>query len=214
MKIEDAMISPVFTLKRDNTIRDALHLIEEKGIRHIPIVDDGNQVIGIVTERDLRSALPSVFFRSIEGEDVLERPLESIMNKDVITAHPLDFLEEASLLFYKYQIGCLPIVKENQLVGIITATDVLRTFLELTGASQPGSQMEIRIENRPGELEKILHRISEKQMNIHSILIYPDPKSKIHKIVVIRIETINPNPLADLLRQDGFQVLWPKGVNA
>ncbi len=73
----------------------------------------------------------------------------------MITAHPLDFVEEVAVIFYEHKIGCLPIVSDDKLVGIITGTNLLHTMVELTGANQPGSQIEIRVENRPGILYEV-----------------------------------------------------------
>lgn len=210
MLIEKVMISPVYTLTESDSIKDAIHLMQTHKIRHIPIVDEHDHLVGIVTDRDIRSAVPSTLTNE-QRNDIFDKPLNSIMTKDVITAHPLDFVEEASILFYRHQIGCLPIVSDNRLVGILTETDVLKTFIELTGAHQPGSQLEVRVENRPGTLEKIVHIISEKQINILSTLIYPDDNSY-YKIIVLRIQTINPLPVVEELRKNGFEVLWPKGA--
>ena len=73
----------------------------------------------------------------------------------LITGHPLDFVEEIGAIFYEHKISCLPIVKERKLVGIITQTDLLHTLVELTGAHQPGSQIEIKVPNQAGVLSEI-----------------------------------------------------------
>ena len=72
------------------------------------------------------------------------------MKTDLITGHPLDFVEEIGAIFYEHQINCLPIVKNRKLVGIITETDLLHTLIELTGAHQPGSQIEIKVAKSSG----------------------------------------------------------------
>ena len=59
---------------------------------------------------------------------ILEKPIETIMKTNVITGHPLDFVEEVAAVFYEHQISCLPIVKEHKLVGIITETDLITHF--------------------------------------------------------------------------------------
>ncbi len=77
------------------------------------------------------------------------------MKTNVITGHPLDFVEEVAALFYEHRISCMPIVKENKLVGIITESDLLYTLVQLTGAHQPGSQIEIKVPNRTGMLSEV-----------------------------------------------------------
>ena len=82
------------------------------------------------------------------------------MKTDLITGHPLDFVEEIGAIFYEQQISCLPIVKNHKLVGIITHSDLLHSLIELTGAHQPGSQIEIKVENQAGVLYKITTSLS------------------------------------------------------
>ena len=100
----------------------------------------------MITDRDIRDATPSTFYAE-EHRDVLDKPLHTIMKTDVITGHPLDFVEEISAVFYDHHIGCLPIVSDNKLAGIITETDLLRTLVELTGAHQPGSLITLKVRN-------------------------------------------------------------------
>ena len=71
------------------------------------------------------------------------------MVKDPLIGHPLDFVEEVALTFYESKVGCLPIVSGGKLVGIVTTTDLLYTYIELTGATEPGSKIEIRVSDTP-----------------------------------------------------------------
>ena len=137
------------------------------------------------------------------------------MKTNVITGHPLDFVEEIGAIFYEHHISCLPIVKDHKLVGIITETDLLHTLVELTGAHQPGSQIEIKAPNRAGVLNEITTVFRNQKANILSVLIYPDKKDEKFKIVVFRVQTINPTNLIEDLKHAGYQVLWPNlpGIN-
>lgn len=130
MLVEEIMKKDVFTLRSDQTVQDVLDLFEEKRIRHAPIVDDG-RVVGIVTDRDLKDAMPSMFTVSPKGEPY-KKKVSEIMTKNPMIAHPLDFVEEIALLFYEQKIGCLPVVSQNELVGFLTETDLLYTYIELT----------------------------------------------------------------------------------
>ena len=112
-------------------------------------------------------------------------------------------------LFYNHKIGCLPVIKGSKLVGIITGTDLLHTMVELTGANKPGSQIEIKAENRPGVLYEVARVFWKNNVNIHSVLVYPDPSDELYKILVFRVATINPLNMVDNLKKEGFHVLWP-----
>ena len=121
----------------------------------------------------------------------------------------MDFVEESALVFYHNKIGCLPIVSNGQLVGIITETDLLYKYIELTGAHQPGSQIEVRVPNIPGILYEVSKVFNEFQTNVQSVLVYPDKEDDANKILVIRIKTMNPIAIIEGLKKRGFDVLWP-----
>ena len=209
MILEEIMKTDVITLAESDTIKTAIQIVNEKKIRHIPIVNTDGHVVGLITDRDLRDAAPSIF-RAEEHQEDLERPLGSIMQKQIITGHPLDFVEEVSALFYEHHISCLPVIKEKKLVGIITETDLLHTLVEITGANQPGSQIEIRVPNRTGLLSEIATLIKRRNSNINSILVYPDNTDQAYKVLVIRVQTMNPTAVIQELRDAGHEVLWPK----
>ncbi|WP_019154876.1 acetoin utilization AcuB family protein [Robertmurraya massiliosenegalensis] len=208
MIVEEIMISDVCTLEKENTIEEAIQLMKEKRIKHIPIIDRKRHLIGIVTDRDIKEAIPSIFFFE-ENKEILQKPLEAIMVSDVITGHPLDFVEEVAAIFYESKIGCLPIIKDKRLVGIITQTDLLHTLVELTGAHQPGSQIEIRVRNKMGMLFRLFSDIQNCKVNILSVLVYPDKRDDDFKIIVLRIQTMNPLRLIEELEKSGHEVLWP-----
>lgn len=207
MLVEEIMKKDVFTLRSDQTVQDVLDLFEEKRIRHAPIVDDG-KVVGIVTDRDLKDALPSMFTVTPKVNPY-EKKVSEIMTANPIIAHPLDFVEEIALVFYEHKIGCLPVVSQNELVGFLTETDLLYTYIELTGAHQPGSQIEIKVPNRSGALYEVSKVFYDHKVNVLSVLVYPDRKDSSNKILAFRIKTMNPISIIEDLRKEGFDVLWP-----
>lgn len=207
MLVEEIMKKDVFTLRSDQTVQDVLDLFEEKRIRHAPIVDDG-KVVGIVTDRDLKDALPSMFTVTPKVNPY-EKKVSEIMTANPIIAHPLDFVEEIALVFYENKIGCLPVVSQNELVGFLTETDLLYTYIELTGAHHPGSQIEIKVPNRSGALYEVSKVFYEHNVNVLSVLVYPDRQDYANKILAFRIKTMNPIPIIEDLRKEGFDVLWP-----
>lgn len=208
MIVEEIMNTSVPTLTPSHTINDALLLLKEKKIRHLPIINNKREVIGVVTDRDLKEATPSTLLNT-HNPEIYERPLEEIMTKNPITGHPLDFVEETASIFYDNRIGCLPIVRQGKLVGMITESDLLYKFIELTGVHQPGSQIEVRVPNKPGVLFEVSKIFYEQKMNVLSVLVYPDKVSSDYKILVLRVKTMNPLKLIDAIRAEGFEVLWP-----
>ena len=207
MLIEEIMKTDLITLGPDDTVKDALQIMRDERIRHIPIVSTDGAVVGIISDRDLKTNTPT----SVNEQDKrhYDLPLSEIMTKDPIIGHPMDFVEEVAVLFYENHIGSLPIVSNNQLVGIITETDLLYKYIELTGAHQPGSQIEIRVPNVPGNLYEVSKVFHELNTNVLSVLVYPDKEIETNKILVVRIKTMNPLPIIEGLNKSGFEVLWP-----
>ncbi|MFS0689151.1 acetoin utilization AcuB family protein [Sporosarcina sp. 179-K 8C2 HS] len=208
MLIEEIMKREVISLSPEHTVRDALTIMQENKIRHLPIVSDAKGLVGIVTDRDLKEVVPSLYSDS-RDVTVFKKPLSEIMTTNTISGHPMDFVEEAAVIFYDNQIGCLPIVSNGKLVGILTETDLLYKYIELTGVHQPGSQIEVRVPNIPGILFEVSKVFHEHKLNVLSVLVYPDKENENNKILVIRVKTMNPLNVIDGLRKNGFEVLWP-----
>ncbi|PPA71665.1 acetoin utilization AcuB family protein [Jeotgalibacillus proteolyticus] len=208
MIVEDMMVQDVHTLTPDATLAEAIDKMSANKIRHLPVVDGEFKVVGILTDRDIKEFSPSPF--QMNGQDeLLETKLQEIMRTPVITGHPLDFVEEVALLFMEERIGCLPIVSDGRLIGMITETDLLHTLIQLTGVSQPGSQIEVKVPNKAGMLYEVAGIIRKNHSNIHSVLVYPYKKDERFKILVFRVQTMNPMSVIEDLREEGHDVLWP-----
>lgn len=208
MIVEEIMNTHVHSLLPENTVRDAVRLMREGKIRHLPIVNANNEVVGIVTEHDIKNALPSCL-REEPNSIIYDAPIADIMVENPIIGHPLDFVEEVALTFYDSKISCLPIVSGGELVGIVTTTDLLYTYIELTGAHKPGSKIDIRVTDREGILYDITKVFHDHKANVLSILIFPDGENEKSRILSIRLQVINPLDIIEDLRALDFDVLWP-----
>lgn len=208
MLIEEIMVRDVQTLYATNTVKDAHNIMRAHRIRHIPILDETEKVVGIITDRDIKEAIPSTL-SSGEYTEIYETTLSEIMTKNPILGHPMDFVEESALVFYEKKIGCLPIISNQKLVGILTESDLLYNYIELTGANQPGSQIDVRVPNVPGVLFEVSKVFHDHQTNVLSVLVYPDKENIETKILTIRMKTMNPLAIIEGLRASGFEVLWP-----
>lgn len=208
MIVEEIMNIGITTLKATATIQDAIEIMNKNRIRHIPIVDDEMHILGIVTNRDIRDASPSIFHADEHKEDFL-KPVTEIMTTNVITAHRLDFVAEVSAIFYEHNIGCLPITEDDKLIGIITETDILHTLVELMGAHQPSSQIDVLVENITGKLADIAHIFKERKVNITSVLVYPYSDDPNYKVLTFRVQTMDPRGIIEAIEKEGYKVLWP-----
>ncbi|EGL82451.1 CBS domain containing membrane protein [Caldalkalibacillus thermarum TA2.A1] len=211
MQIEEVMKRKVITVSPSTTIREARRLCQKHRIRHLPVVE-GETLVGIISDRDLRDALPSVIHKEVEADDIYQHPVSSVMKKDVITIHPLDFIEEAALTLYTAKIGCLPVVSQGKLVGIVTESDILHSLVELMGVDRPSSYLKIEVDDTTGRLADVAQIIKECHVNISNVYVYPS-KKKGKKNLSFRVETIDPRPIIERIEQHGFRVIWPEKLD-
>ncbi len=137
MRVEKWMQRKPVTVSPQETLRGGWRIIREHRVRHLPVMERG-RLVGIVTDRDLRQALPS---RAV-GLEIHEAPhlaekvrIWEVMARAVVTISREAPIEEAARLLLKYRIGGLPVLKGETLVGIITKTDLLRALLSESGSS-------------------------------------------------------------------------------
>ncbi|MRH42833.1 CBS domain-containing protein [Aquibacillus halophilus] len=208
MLVKEIMKTSVITLSPEAPISEALKLLTDNHIRHLPIVDEDNRVIGIVSDRDVRDASPSIFSKQVDSEE-LKNPIKSIMTHPVVTVHPLDFVEEIAAIFYEEEFACVPVVQNDRLVGIVTEKDMLYTLIQLTGTHVQSSQIEIKVPNKIGILPEVTAIFGKRKVQITSVLIYPYKTDSHFKVLVFRVQTMNPLPIINDLKAENFEVLWP-----
>ncbi len=210
--VKDSMTREIVTLAPDETAKTALALCRERRIRHLPVLNEG-RLVGIVSDRDLRSATPA--FGDPERAEALQRVLvEDVMAREVVSALPDDPIEHAANTMREHKIGCLPVVEAGELVGIITTSDVMDALVYLIGAHEPGSRMEISLPDRPGSLAGAAGVFGMCGINIVSAAMGPtrEPTQEgapMERVVVFRVDTINTAEAVGYLEEAGYSVLWP-----
>ncbi|KAB2954160.1 CBS domain-containing protein [Heliorestis acidaminivorans] len=206
MLIEEIMEKNVHFVGPESTALEALLITQEKRVRHIPVVEEG-KVIGILSDRDLRDVKPSIL--SPEQDDLLATTkVKDIMRKPVITVHPLDAMEDAARIIYEHKIGCLPVVQNDRLVGIITSTDLLHSLVVVMGVAQPGSHVEIDVPDKPGALLDITRIIKEQGINIISIYVTPG-KTENRRTIVLRVGAFDTRAIVDSIVEAGYNMIFP-----
>lgn len=168
MLVNERMSHPVITVSPDTPIMEALRLMESEHIRRAPVVKDG-KLVGIVAQKDLLNASPSpVTSLSVwEIHDLVSKiTIKRVMTTKVITIQEDTPLEEAARLMADHKIGGLPVLHGDKIIGIITETDLFKTFLELLGAREKGVRLSMLMVNQPGEFAKLSRAIFELGGNI------------------------------------------------
>lgn len=212
MLVQDIMQQPVITTTIDTRLIEVYRTMEKHDIRHLPVIDRG-RLVGIVTDRDIRYAT-----RPQQSDPSYARTsIEEVMTEDPLTAGPLDPVEEAARLMRSKKIGCLPVLDGMELVGIVTITNLLGAVIRMTGMEKPGGRLAVSLPDRPGQLAELTARIAREGFDIRSVLSYYEdenkadedaPATRLH--VVLRLDTMNVNPIAQTLRTEGFDVTWPR----
>jgi len=202
MLVRDIMRSPVITISPGTTLQDAYRIMQEKGIRHLPVLEQ-DQLAGIVTDRDLRLATSALSASPFPpGGRVSE-----VMCRAPLTADPMDPVEDAARTMREQKIGCLPVMDDARLAGIITGIDLLDALMRMTGVDKPSGRLEVRLPDYPGELARLTAFMSHRGLNVHSILTYPEGPGSVR--AVLRIGSIEVRMIAQDLRRSEFEVLWP-----
>jgi acetoin utilization protein AcuB len=205
------------TIGPDASFYEARNLIHEKGIRHLPVVDKNNALVGIVTDRDIREAAPSdATLLSVQELNYLLGKLKvsSFMTPKakLITITPDTLIEEAVQLMHDNKIGCLPVVEGGKLYGIFTETDALDHLVDIFGFKQKGTRLTLTLEDKPGSLLGILEVFKKHNVNIISI-VTPSFMVEGKRITAIRIRTEEYKDVVTDLEKSGYDVLsigkWP-----
>jgi len=182
MFIGKSMTKKVITVEKDTGILEARDLMAKHGIRHLPVVAPDNLLLGIVSDRDVRSALPfGVSQDSEEWKKSSRIKVADIMTKNPVTIHVSDTLQDALLLIQKTHVGAFPVVDENnRLEGMISVRDLLRAFINVLGIGEPGTLLCILVEEKVGQLKKIVDAITEENISFGSVLVarYWDEKRR------------------------------------
>ena len=210
--VKDSMTREIVTLSPDETAGTALTLCRERRIRHLPVLEEG-RIVGIVSDRDLRSSTPAIgdAARAAALQEIL---VEGVMVREVVATLPDDPIEQAANTMRERRIGCLPVLDGGELVGIITASDVMDALVYLVGANEPGSRMEVAIPDRPGALAGAAGVFGMCGINIVSAAMGSRREplgegSPVERVVVFRVDTIDTAEAVGYLEEAGYFVLWP-----
>lgn len=169
MLVRERMSHPVITIQPEMPIMEAHELMLKERIRRLPVINRWNRLIGIVSEKDLLHAEPSdaTSLDVWEVHYLLSKiTVTEVMTRDVITITEDTPLEEAARIMADNKIGGLPVLRDGNLVGIITETDLFLVFLELLGAREDGIRLAVLVSNTPGELVQLTKTIFDIGGNI------------------------------------------------
>lgn len=162
MLVGERMSHPVITVSPDMPIMDALDMMKREKIRRAPVVKKG-KIVGIVSEKDILNAShsPTTTLSVWEFNHLLSKiSVDEVMSKEVTTVREDTPIEEAAKIMADANIGGLPVMRDNQLVGLITETDLFKIFLELMGARDPGIRVTALLHDERGSMARLSQGIA------------------------------------------------------
>jgi acetoin utilization protein AcuB len=206
--VDKWMTRDVITVPPQEKIIDAFELMQGRGIRHLPVVEDG-ELKGLVTDRDIRLALiPSPLSTPEDRMYHLGAVecVDEIMATELITVEPTTTIEEAAKLMAQYKIGAVPVVGQGKLVGILTETDILSVFIEMLETIQSSSRLDVVLGDKPSALDEVYRLLQSSQARVISVSMSPEETAG-PPIYSFRIERTPVEPLVHKLEKAGYRVV-------
>jgi len=207
MSVKDFMTRKVVYISPDTTIAHAADLMREQDLHRLPVIEN-DKLVGLVTEGTIAEASPSkaTSLSIYEMNYLLNKTkVKDVMIKDVITVSAYASLEDATYLMYKNKVGILPVVDNEQLYGVITDRDIFAAFLQVSGYGEEGGRARFIVDNKAGELGKIIRLVSDKEYNIVSTVQIATKSGKV--VIEVQIEgKVDLEEVRSLFEDAGIEV--------
>jgi acetoin utilization protein AcuB len=202
------MTQNVVTVTKDMSVLHVRNLLREKDINQVLVVE-GKKVIGVITDGDIRenSASPASTLSIHELNYLLsEMKTRDIMTRNPLTVSPETPVEEAAKILNENNIGCLPVVRNDELAGIITTCDMLNVLLEVMGVGTPSSRIELSVSSDMGEICNIAGIVKDLGLSIISMVSTVNRNDPATRLSVLRVNTDDIRELCKTLRNAGYKV--------
>lgn len=215
MYIQYYMTASPVTVGPDKSLEEAHLMLKNYHFRHLPVVDEFGSLLGMVTDRDLRSAYPSSILDADEREKVLARvqqkPVRDIMSTNNAVLTPMSTLDDALLCFEKRTIGALPVVDNDSIVvGILSFNDLLKAWRSLFGLGEKGSVLiAIEANEESPSLSRLVKTLEEQKV-LFTRLIRTGGSSGEPAMIYLRISTFNIRSVHKAIAEAGFKLHLPE----
>ncbi|MHC1729420.1 MAG: CBS and ACT domain-containing protein [Syntrophobacteraceae bacterium] len=198
MIVRHWMSTDLITIKKEASIQEALALMKQESIRHLPVVGANMDLVGWVTDADLRGVLIASMLE--------ELTLEDVMIRKPFTVQPEMPLEDAARILLEKRVGGLPIVKDTKLIGIITVVDVLSAFITFLGLFADSSRLDIKVTGSPNPLPEITRIVRMHGAEIISICHMPADEGPEYSYS-LRLKKTDLKPIISDLEEHGIEVI-------
>ncbi|WP_268912589.1 CBS domain-containing protein [Lentilactobacillus sp. SPB1-3] len=205
MSVADFMTKKVSTVTPDTKINVAISIMKEQNIHRLPVLSSG-KLVGIITQRDIERATPSeaTSLSIYEITYLLNKmTVVDVMSKNVKTVNQDAFLEDAIYVMRQSQIGVLPVMNDDELVGIITNNDILDAFLDVTDYAENATAVQVFVaQDHPGIIFEIGEIMKNNDLNIQTLMVTHQDALK---IVEIHVDQVDGQQVVNKLSEAGFK---------
>ncbi len=213
MFVSKSMTHKVIAVRPETSIIDARDLMLKHRIRHLPVVEDDDSLVGIITDRDVRSILPAAFYAKsdthMEVGDFSSLKVAEAMTRNPRTVSPEDTIEDVLLQIQALRVGALPVVdRQGRLQGLISVRDLLRAFINVLGIEEPGTLLGVLVEEKLGQMKIIVDAITEENISFGSILVARSWEPNMRAVFTYLL-TNNVRRVKKKLAALGFTILDP-----
>jgi acetoin utilization protein AcuB len=193
MLVVERMTTDPVTVTGEATVEEALAAINKRTLHHLPVVDERDRLVGIVSEKDLLRSRP-------------EKRVAEVMTRDVVTVTEYTALEDAARVMADRTISSLPVMRNDKLVGIITETDLFLIFLELLGGREEGVRLTMLIPEEKGMLASVTGEIANMGGNILALSTFmgEDPTNR---MVTVKVADVNTDKLVAIMEALGMEIV-------
>lgn len=208
MIVEEVMVKKVITIKGVDNLDTAQGLMVKNSIRHLPVTD-GSELTGILTESDIRSAfLSDIHLKSntVPQLDPKTMKVRDHMTRDPLTVLPETNIEDAALLIYENKIGCLPVVSDKKMVGIVSIMDMLGLFIDMMGILHSSSRIDVVMGKDTKNFDTVSGIFHDHGINVISVGMAPYNQSKDKRVYLFRLDLCDTGPLVKAIEKAGFKV--------
>jgi acetoin utilization protein AcuB len=212
MQVKDYMTRHPIMVPPSTAASEAQKIMVENRVRHLPVVGDGKRLLGLVTRQRLR--IPPADLGSLSVWEISRflsnLTVQNVMiaRADLVTADPELTLEAAAHLMVEHKIGCLPVLEEGIVIGIITETDMLLRLSDLLGGAVHGVRVTMRVPDRVGEFSKLTSAISGRGWGMYASGSMPSPKQPGFWDVLIKVRNVPKDELISVLsRIEGQEII-------
>jgi len=196
MQVSSWMSRPVQTVKPETTAGEAVTLLRRHEIRHLPVME-GDRVVGVVTDRDLRGV-------------ATETRVSAIMSRPVVVVSPRTAMDKAARLLFDRRIGCLPVIEDGRLIGILTQTDALAALVNMMRMQVGGRMAEVTVAYRPDAMALAHSAVRALGIEVARLLVATleplGPGSRPER-VRLAVETRDMGRVLNTLRAAGLTIL-------